>query len=413
MGIETYYRRPAMLERLRQGPLGIYIDLFADQLQHEGHCQQGAWRNLRVACGFSHWLARKHLDVQDIDEQAVGSYLSIRQRHSRLWSFDRPALMRMLALLRKVGASPPAGTGATGFAQQVEQDFVHHLLHDHGLAKVSAVRHLPVIRMFLREKRIHSACAIGKLTARDVVDFIEHHAHDHSSRSAQIMCWTLRSFARFLLYRGYVTCDLAATVPSIRRWKLASLPTYLQPNQVQSVLDACPRDTPLGLRDYAVLLLLARLGLRSNEITLLELGDINWRAGTLTVHGKGRRRAELPLPSEVGAAVADYLEHGRPPTSSRRVFIRQLAPHRGFASSSAIYFIARMALERVGIDDVAGRGPHLFRHSLATQLLRSGASLAQIGQLLRHENPDTTRIYAKVDIAQLRTLALPWPGGAR
>ncbi|MEX3953323.1 site-specific integrase [Paraburkholderia sp. EG287A] len=413
MGIETYYRRPRLLVQLREGPLGNYIDLFADRLQHEGHCQQGAWRNLHVVCDFSHWLARKHIAAYDVDEQTVSSYLPFRRRQLRPSVFEGPALMRMLALLREIEASPPAQPTPSRFADLVEQDFVHHLQQDHGLARVSVIRHLPVIRMFLREKRIDSTRSLSKLTARDVVDFIELHVGDHSPRSAQIMCWTLRSFSRFLRYRGYVTCDLAASVPSIRRWTLSSLPTYLQPDQVQSVLDACRRDTSLGRRDYAVLLLLARLGLRSNEVTLLELADINWRAGTLTIKGKGRRRAELPLPMEVGAAVADYLEHSRPRSNSRRVFIRQLAPHRGFASSSAVYLIARMALERVGIDDVASKGPHLFRHSLATQLLRSGASLTQIGQLLRHEHPDTTRIYAKVDVSQLRTVALPWPGGVR
>jgi site-specific recombinase XerD len=149
-------------------------------------------------------------------------------------------------------------------------------------------------------------------------------------------------------------------------------------------------------------------------IASLDLDDINWHAGTLVVHGKGRRCAELPLPADVGVALADYLERGRPQSRSRRVFLRHLAPHQGFVSSSAVFYIARSALDRVGIDAVvATRGAHLFRHSLATQLLRSGASLTQIGQLLRHESPDTTRIYAKVDIDALRTLGLPWPGGVR
>ncbi|MBB2984789.1 site-specific recombinase XerD [Paraburkholderia tropica] len=336
MGIETYYRRPRLLVQLREGPLGNYIDLFADQLHHEGHCQQGAWRNLHVVCDFSHWLARKHIAVYEVDEQTVSSYLSFRRRHLRASVFERPALMRMLALLREIGASPSAQARPLGFADLVEQDFVRHLQHDQGLARVTVIRHLPVLRMFLREKQIDSTTSISQLTARDLMDFIERHVGDHSPRSAQIMCWTLRCFARFLRYRGYVTCDLAASVPSIRRWTLSSLPTYLRPDQIQSVLDACHRDTPLGCRDYAVLLLLARLGLRSNEITLLNLADINWCAGTLTINGKGRRRAELPLPNEVGSAMADYLEHGRPQSNSRRVFVRQLAPHRGFASSSSV-----------------------------------------------------------------------------
>jgi site-specific recombinase XerD len=158
-------------------------------------------------------------------------------------------------------------------------------------------------------------------------------------------------------------------------------------------------------------MLLARLGLRANEISQLTLDDLDWHSGQLTVQGKGGQRTLLPLPVDVGAAIADYLQRGRPRSDSRRVFLRDLAPHVGFASSSAISVIARTALTRAGIDDVRRKGAHLFRHSLATQLLRAGASLMQIGQVLRHENMDSTRIYAKVDIRALRTLALPWPGG--
>jgi len=414
MSIESYYHRPAMLSRLREGPLGCYIDLFADQLQREGHCQQGAWRNLRVVSDFSHWLARRHLDVGDISEQTVGAYQSFRRRYRCPAIFDRPALNRLLRTLRDLGACPPRPIAASDFAAQIEEEFTHHLLQDRGLAKVSVARHLPVVRMFLQERRIACVRDISKLTGKDILDFVERHVHDHSPRSAQLMCWTLRSFARFMRYRDYMTSDLAAVVPSIRRWNLASLPSYLLPDQIQSVLlDASKRDTPVGRRDYAILLLLARLGLRANEIVSLDLDDIDWRAGTLVVHGKGRRCSELPLPADVGVALANYFKRGRPQSRSRRVFVRHLAPHRGLASSSAVFYIARSALDRVGIDAVATRGAHLFRHSLATQLLRSGASLTQIGQLLRHESPDTTRIYAKVDVDALRALGLPWPGGVR
>jgi site-specific recombinase XerD len=226
------------------------------------------------------------------------------------------------------------------------------------------------------------------------------------------MCWTLRAFTRYLQYQGYVAIDLASSVPSVKRWRLTSLPTYLLPKQVQQILDRCERDSPMGLRDYAILLLLARLGLRANEIAMLTLDDIDWQSGQLIARGKGRRQDQLPLPSEVGAAIADYLQHGRPRSDSRRVFIRDVAPHVGFASSSSVSMIATMALTRGGIDGVAHKGAHLFRHSLATQLLRAGASLNEIGQLLRHQQHDTTRIYAKVDIAALRSIALEWPGGA-
>ncbi|WP_316233891.1 tyrosine-type recombinase/integrase [Bradyrhizobium sp. SZCCHNR2020] len=169
----------------------------------------------------------------------------------------------------------------------------------------------------------------------------------------------------------------------------------------------------MGRRDYAILLLLAKLGLRADEVVTLTLDDIDWRTGEILVRAKGRQRARMPIPPDVGAAIVAYLRSGRPKSACRRLFVRTLAPHIGFASGCAITMIAKAALDRVGTDGCAHRGAHIFRHSLATELLRSGATLSEIGQLLRHENHDTTRIYAKVDIDALGTLSLPWPGGVQ
>jgi site-specific recombinase XerD len=227
------------------------------------------------------------------------------------------------------------------------------------------------------------------------------------------MCWTVRAFTRYLQYKGWISTDLAASVPSTRQWRLQALPGYLTPDQVKQVLDRIDRRDPSGRRDYAVLLLLARLGLRANEIATMALDDIDWQTGQITIRGKGRRRVQMPLPAEVGAAIADYLQNGRPTSgTSRRVFLRELAPHIGFASASNVSAIAKSALVRAGIR-VPRLGSHLFRHSLATHLLRAGASLTDIGQVLRHQTEDATRIYAKVDIAALRAIGLRWPGGVQ
>jgi integrase len=220
------------------------------------------------------------------------------------------------------------------------------------------------------------------------------------------MCWSLRAFLRYLHHRGLNARPLADCVPSMRRWKLATLPTYLPATQVRKALDGCDRETVMGLRDYAILLLLAKLGLRADEVATLTLDDIDWRASEILVRAKGRQRARMPIPPDVGAAIVAYLRNGRPKSSCRRLFVRTLAPR-------AITMIAKAALDRAGIEGCAHRGAHIFRHSLATELLRSGATLSEIGQLLRHENHDTTRIYAKVDIDALRTLSLPWPGGVQ
>jgi integrase len=206
--------------------------------------------------------------------------------------------------------------------------------------------------------------------------------------------------------------DLAACVPIVPNWSKSTLPKFLPPGTVQRVLNRCDRQAPLGRRNYAILLLLARLGLRAGEVVALNLEDIDWETSQMTVNGKGGRSTPMPLPADVGEAIAAYLRNGRPRCSSRRVFIRAKAPLGGFASSVAISFIVMRALERAGVKSTR-KGAHLFRHTLACDLLRQGCSLDEIGELLRHQSPDTTAIYAKVDLAALHSLALPWPGGSR
>jgi site-specific recombinase XerD len=247
----------------------------------------------------------------------------------------------------------------------------------------------------------------------DVIRYVGRHVRDGSAAFGKAMCGALRAFLRHLYHCGQNPFALAGCVPSIRQWKLASLPTYLSATQVQKVLEGCNPTTALGRRDKAVILILSRLGLRTNEVATLTLDDIDWRSGTMLIRAKGRQQARLPLLPDVGAAIVAYLQDGRPVSPCRRLFLRTLAPHVGFASGCAITMIAKAALERAGISGCAHQGAHLFRHSLATELLRAGATLSQIGQLLGHKSHDTTRIYAKVDIEALRTLSLPWPGGTQ
>jgi len=227
------------------------------------------------------------------------------------------------------------------------------------------------------------------------------------------MVTALRSFFRFLFRHGEIERDLAGGVPTVPAWRHAELPRYLEGDDVERVVQACNRSTSVGRRDYASLLLLARLGLRASEVIALELDDIDWRAGVLTVRGKGRYHDRLPLPHDVGEAIAAYLRQDRPHCTTRRVFIRNKPPHRSFGHPSSISTIVCRALRRAGLQPDL-KGAHLLRHSLATGMLRRGASMAEIGQVLRHRVPNTTEIYAKVDMQGLRSLALPWPmkGGA-
>jgi site-specific recombinase XerD len=233
-------------------------------------------------------------------------------------------------------------------------------------------------------------------------------------KRAQLLVTALRSFLRFLLREAKIQVDLAACVPTVADWRLSSVPKFLTEEEVRRLLDGCERTTATGRRDYAVLVLLARLGLRTGEVVALEIDDIDWRAGEVMIRGKGRVHERLPLLTEPGEALATDLRRDRPGSRSRRVFVRMKAPHSGFAGPSTVSTIVRRALERAGLHPPA-KGAHILRHTLATGMLRGGASMSEIGQVLRHRSPHTTEIYAKVDLSGLRSLAQPWPhmGGGR
>ncbi|MFO1157313.1 MAG: site-specific integrase [Reyranellaceae bacterium] len=408
---EEYLGRSRLFRRLKSGPHGRLVELYAARLVKDGLAEHGTWRCLSVVGDLLGWIGRSRSKLSDLNEPMVERYLRYRAGKLSIQCGDRAALKRLLSVLRDAGMIGPAALPPITWHEQTFDEFAEYLCKERGLTPKAIIRHLPVVRRFL-----HEVCPVGdlgKVSQKDVTCYVERHARDQSAESGKAMCWALRSFLRYLHVRGLNPHALAGCVPSIRRWKFANLPTYLSAVQVQKVLDGCDRTTALGRRDYAVLLMLARLGLRAGEVVTLTLDDIDWRAGEMLVRAKGRQRVRMPMPPDVGAAVAAYLRDDRPISSSRHLFLRTLAPRVGFASGGAITMIAKTALERAGIHGYAHQGAHIFRHSLASALLRSGATLSEIGQLLRHESHDTTRIYAKVDIEALRTLSLPWPGGAQ
>jgi site-specific recombinase XerD len=413
MDVEKYLRTSRLFRRLRSGPQGPLVERFAARVVADGLVRHGTWRCLNVVDGLLSWIATRHCALGDLDEVMVERYLRYRGARQSIQPGDRAALKRWLSVLRETGTIAPAAPALLTGHDRIFAAFEAYLRTERGLAAKSIVRHIPVIRRFLHEVCPGGDDDLGKITQESVIRYIERHAQDWSPKTGKVMCWSLRAFFRYLHHRGMNPRALADSVPSMRRWRHATLPTYLPPAQVQKALDSCDRATAIGRRDYAILMLLAKLGLRADEVATLTLDDVDWRAGELLVRAKGRQRARMPIPGDVGAAIVAYLRDGRPKSSCRRLFVRMLAPRVGFASGCAITMIAKTALDRAGIKGCAHRGAHIFRHSLATELLRSGATLAEIGQLLRHENHDTTRIYAKVDIEALRTLSQPWPGGAQ
>jgi site-specific recombinase XerD len=413
MVAEEYLGRSRSFRHLKNGPNGQLVELYAACLIKEGLAGHGTWRCLNLVGDLLSWIARSRSTVTNLDERMVERYLRYRGRKQSIQPGDRAALKRLLSVLRDAGMIAPATPPPVTPQERIFAEFSDYLRMECGLAPKSIISHLPAIRRFLREVCPAGASDLGKISREDVTRYIERHARDGSADSGKAMCWSLRAFLRYLHHRRLNPLALAGCVPSIRRWKLAGLPTFLSAAQVQKVIDGCDRRTALGRRDYAILMMLARLGLRAGEVATLTLDDINWRSGEMLLRAKGRQRARMPMPPDVGAAIAAYLRNGRPSSPCRRLFLRTLAPKVGFASGCAITMIAKTALERAGICGYAHQGAHIFRHSLATELLRSGATLPEIGQVLRHESPDTTRIYAKVDIAVLRTLSLPWPGGVQ
>ncbi|GBR73167.1 site-specific integrase [Acidiphilium acidophilum] len=413
MNCEEYLLRSRLYQRLKGGQHGQLVERYAARIVRDGLVRHGVWRSFNVVGGLLSWIASRRSTVADLDERVTEKYLRHRARKQSIQPGDRSALKRWLSVLREEGAIAPAVMPPATSRDRIFSEFAAYLRTERGLTPKSIVRHLPPIRRFLHEVCPAGDADLGKISQVEVIRYIERHAQDWSPATGKGMCSSLRVFLRYLHHQGLNPRALAHCVPSMRRWKFAALPTFLTATQVQRALDGCDRATPMGRRDYAILMMLAKLGLRAGEVATLTLDDIDWRTGEILVRAKGRQRARMPILPDVGAAIVAYLRDGRPQASCRQLFIRTLAPHLGFASGCAITMIAKMALDRVGIEGCAHRGAHIFRHSLATELLRSGATLSQIGQLLRHESHDTTRIYAKVDIETLRTLSRPWPGGAQ
>lgn len=404
------YSTPWALEHLHKGTLGPHIDGFAALLSEQGYTEHTARSKLRLAAYLSCWLHRQRLGLSDLDERQVEKFLEYRRRHGFVHRGNAATLLHLIRYLREAGVIPvPVVQMDDNELHRLEQDFTQYLAQERGLAQPTLINYLPYVRRFLSERFGTNNIVLAELRPPDISRFILRHAHTMSPGRAKLMVTAFRSFFRYLLWRGDISTDLAAAVPSVADWRLSTLPKSLPPPDVERLLQSCDRTTATGQRNYAILLFLARLGLRAGEVVATTLDDINWNSGELTIHGKGLRTDKLPLPPDVGEALAVYLRYGRPQCSTRRVFIRMKAPRLGLASSVDISSIVSRALTRAGLNP-ARRGAHLLRHSLAARMLQGGASLTEIGEVLRHHSTNTTEIYAKISLAALRPLAQPWPG---
>ncbi len=405
---------PLVRPQWRDGPLAGWLDAFADWVSAQGYARTTISRKILLAACFSQWLKQGAIELADINSDHPAQYLQHRARRLRPHQGDRAALRQLTDFLQQEGvlAFEEAPAGPMTDAERCVQAYAHYLRQMRGLAPATLANYLPFVRSLLQHRFASGPVTLSSLSADAVVRFVQRKAPDLHPKRAKVMASALRSFLRYACYLGETSPELIAAVPVVANWCRPQIPRGIAADQVTALLASIDRSSALGRRDYAMLLLLARLGLRASEIQSLELDDINWINGTLRPWTKGGKRTTLPLSQEVGEAIADYLRHSRPPCQSRNVFLRVKAPIGRFRGASGISCVVRRAIQSAGVV-APTNGAHQFRHGLAAGMLHNGSSLAEIGDVLGHAHPDTTKIYAKVDLEALRALALPWPGGVR
>lgn len=393
------------------GPLASYAEGFRAELLGQGYSWGSAAHQVHLMAHLSRWLEAQGLEPAVLDERLAGQFLAARRAdgYAALWSAR--AVAPVLGYLRGLGVVvPPRTPVPQTLADGLAARFGEYLARERSLAGDSVRSYTGVARRFLAEVALGDEAGALGLTAAEVTGFVRRECARRSVASAKATVTGLRALLRFLYLDGQITAPLAGAVPAAACWRLAALPRAVSPAELVRLMDSCDRDSAAGRRDFAILVLLARLGLRAGEVAALDLGDIRWRQGEIIVRGKGRRRDILPLPADAGEAVAGWLAGGRPRDAAcLAVFVRLPAPHDRLASGSVSY-VVRRACARAG---VTAAGAHRLRHSAATGMLAAGGTLAEIGQVLRHAQPGTTAIYAKADVLALSPLARPWPGGPR
>jgi len=401
-------------DQSRKSVLGAHLDTFMSVVSDLGYSPPTIQTQLKLLKSLMRWVQENALTISNIDESITERFLSESGRKGAIRRGDNKTLHRFLDHLRIKGVIPyPQPTFDNSPLTLLRSRYEEYLLKERGLSAVTGSRYWPYIQRFLLERFGDNPMRLYELYPQDIDRFLLSHAHERTPRAAQLIVSAMRSFLRFLFRYGETERDLSAAVPTVAAWRLSEVPKYIKPEEVESLLESCDRTISVGRRNYSILLLIARLGLRAGEVVALELGDINWRASELTIRGKGQFCDRLPLPQNVGEALVIYLKNDRPKCSTRRVFLRTRAPYRGFRDSTTVSTIVRRTVEKSGLN-TPSKGAHLLRHSLATGMLRKGASMAEIGELLRHRSPSSTEIYAKVDIEGLRSIVRIWPekGGA-
>lgn len=391
------------------GPLAPFVRAYGLELRGRGYTPLSVVNESRQVARFSGWLQDRELGAERVTRERVEEFLAFQRaagRHRSQWS--RPGLLCLLEVLESVGVLEPAEPApALSPTQALLCSFERYLLVERALAAGTVRGYVGHARTFLGG--LPPGRVVEEVTAADVTTALRRVAGAVSVAAAQNYRAGLRALLRFCFTEAILRVDLSGAALAVTGRRRVSLPRGIEPGQARELLSSCDRRAASGRRDYAILVVLLRLGLRAGEVARLCLDDLDWRAGELLVRGKGARLDRLPMPVQVGEAIAAYLRRGRPSTDRREVFLGSRAPYQPIATGT-VGSTVRRACRRAGIAEV---GPHRLRHTLACEMVSAGVPLVQIGQVLRHQSLQSTGIYARVDLNTLRGLAAPWPAGAR
>ena len=408
---EKFFDGASRVKELQNGPGGPLLERFAAGLSHLGYCETSARRKIRGAEHLIYWAGSQGVPISCLNNNLVKRFDHHLNRckcprfgHSHRLELINGARL-FLGFLRDIDEI------AASVAESTVQDpallvaFCEWMRQRRGTCSATLYNYSLSIRDLLKQFGEDT----GSFHAQGLRKFVLERSQRCGWAAAKTCTTALRMFLRFLIAEGKCSAELFAAIPVLAHWRLSSLPRYLQPEKVEQIISCCDPNSPVGRRDRAILLMLARLGLRAGDIAQLRLNDIDWRDAEICVSGKGRREVRLPLTQEVGSALVAYLKDGRPPTDTDVLFIRSRAPFCAFRCPRAVSAIVSQAMRRAGVTCQNRGAAHVLRHSAATSMLRHGASLQEIAALLRHRSIETTQIYAKVDVNTLREIAQPWP----
>lgn len=402
---------PECTQLMDPSTLRPFVEAFTSRLLNLGHTRLTVSGYEASARHFGQWLQ----SISEIDDDVVRRFAQHRcrcpgsRRTDRLSAEYVNRVRRFVGFLVEYGAVTPSTHELPRVDLHEDQvlAFQTWLIRHRGISERTVRRHGRMVRRLLAALGPDPKLYDAGLVRQVILD----EAQRTSRANLKTITMALRGYLKYLATQGLCQPGLDQAIPTVPQWRLSALPLYICTADVDRVVASCDVTTPIGIRDHAVLLLLARLGLRAGDVSSMCLADIDWREGTLCVRGKGRREIRLPLPQDVGEAIIDYLRDARPPAACEQIFLRTVAPRRPLASAT-VSSIVKLALVRAGIDNAPSRGANLLRHSAATSMLRAGATLDMIGTVLRHRSVDTTAHYAKVDINMLLQIAQPWPGSA-